>query len=72
LTLRQPAASSVDATSASQLAAAAARLANEAGGLCVLSTKTLDGGISSRMMQPMPVTYDASAADDLQIEVRDW
>lgn len=51
----------VDASSPSQLAAAATRLANEAGGMCVLSTVGASGGVSSRMIQPLPIDDGGSA-----------
>ena len=62
-----PAVPAVDASSASQLAAAAVRLANNAGGLCVLSTISRTGGVSSRMIQPLPAACDANANDDVSI-----
>ena len=65
-TLKRPAAK-VDASSPTALSAAAVRLANEANGLCVLSTRSQGGGVSSRMVQPLPVASDAARGDELSV-----
>ena len=55
----------VDAGDPKSLVAAAVRLANEAGGLCVLSTRARDGGVSSRMVQPLPAVLDSEGSPSL-------
>ena len=61
LTASNPAEPAVDPTDADSLVAASTRLADKAGGLCVLSTRSADGGTSSRMIQPLIETDDAGS-----------
>ena len=61
LTASNPAEPPVDPTDANSLVAASTRLADKAGGLCVLSTRSADGGSSSRMIQPLIETDDAGS-----------
>ena len=56
---------SVDAGDPQSLVAAAVRLSNDAGGLCVLSTRARDGGVSSRMVQPLPAVLDSEGSPSL-------
>lgn len=50
---------SVDVNDGDAVAEAAVRLANDSGGLCVLCTSSEDeGGVSSRMIQPLPVALE--------------
>lgn len=51
----------VDATDADSLVVASMQLAAKAGGLCVLSTRSANGGTSSRMIQPLIETDDAGS-----------
>lgn len=51
----------VDPSDADSLVAASTRLAVKAGGLCVLSTRSADGGLSSRMIQPLVETDDSGS-----------
>ena len=55
----------VDAGDPQSLIAAAVRLSNDAGGLCVLSTRARDGGVSSRMVQPLPAVLDSEGSPSL-------
>eukprot|EP00964_Phaeocystis_antarctica_P092820 scaffold59769_cov72-Phaeocystis_antarctica.AAC.1 len=55
----------VDAGDPQSLVAAAVRLSNDAGGLCVLSTRARDGGVSSRMVQPLPAVLDSEGSPSL-------
>lgn len=56
----------VDAGDPQALVAAAVQLSNEAGGLCVLSTRSRDGGVASRMVQPLPAVVDADGVPSLR------
>ena len=60
-----PSPATVDAGDPHSQVAAAVRLANEAGGLCVLSTRARDGGVSSRMVQPLPAVLDSEGSPSL-------
>ena len=55
----------VDLDDPQALVSASVRVANEAGGLCVLSTRARDGGVSSRMIQPLPAEVDAAGSPSL-------
>ena len=55
----------VDAGDPQALMSAAVRMANNAGGLCVLSTRAHDGGVSSRMVQPLPAMLDSEGSPSL-------
>ena len=50
---------SVDANDGQQVASAAVRLANAAGGLGLLSTVAAENGVAARMVQPLPARLDA-------------
>lgn len=55
----------VDVGDAKSLLSASVRLANGAGGLCVLSTRACDGSVSSRMIQPLPAEVDTNGSPSL-------
>ena len=56
----------VDAHNATAVMAASAKLANT-GGLCVLSTISETGGVSSRMIQPLPVTIRDDGGGSIEV-----
>jgi hypothetical protein len=66
LTVRAVEEKAIDKSDASSVLNAAVRIANSGCGLAVLSTTSPSDGISTRLMQPLPVEMDADSVNSME------